>query len=435
MSEHPQKSQRETAGSGAVHAREIGRFSARRHDSTKQRTALVVIGGLHGNEPAGIHAAQRVLEVLESEQPTGFDGSLIALRGNLAAINHHNVDLRYVVHDINRMFTDEQIGMPADTSPEHEQMQELLASLREIRAQSDRMILVDLHSTSADMHPVVVLEDSIAARSIARKMPLPIYLGFEEELPGLLIDRVTNELGVVAMVVEGGQHRSPKSVDVLEAVIWSLLDATGVLPLHALPHERDPRRVLYQAAGDERWSIFDVRYRRPIAHPDFEMRDGVGNGRKIKPGVTIIAVENGSAVTSPVRGRVFMPNMQAHKRPGDDGFFIVRRVGEGWLGLSARLRKQQWMHRFISHMPGVHRLDERTLLVDADLAAVLRRQVFHLLGYRLIRHDSRKSGRGIGRVYKGFAAFFRAMLRKSPENAPNVDDTRFWVVRRHKLDA
>jgi succinylglutamate desuccinylase len=416
------------------HGREIGRYRAQRRGQPDPQTTLVVIGGVHGNEPAGILAAQRVLGVLEQEQPTAFHGQLIALRGNLAALNRANQDTRYIVHDLNRIFTDEQIALPPETSPEHGQMQDLLAALRSIRAQSDRMIVIDLHTTSSRMPPVVVMEDSIPTRRLARHLPLPIYLGFEEELSGLLYDRVTNELGSIAMVIEGGQHKDPHGVDVHEAVIWNMLDATGILPVHMLPHEHDPRRVLYHAAGPNRWKIYDIRYRYPIKHPDFSVCASIENGRKIKRGVTIIATENGSAVTSPIRGRVFMPNMQAHKRPGDDGFFVVRRVGEGWLGLSARLRRQSWLHWLIAHMPGVYARDDRTLCVDADLAAVLRRQILHLLGYRLVRHDQRDGGRGLWRVYKGCSAFIRALVRGPIPGGPDLQDPRFWIVRRHLLD-
>lgn len=398
------------------------------------RTALVVIGGMHGNEPKGIQAAARVIETLNHEQPSAFAGQLIALRGNLAALNHPNADARYIAHDLNRLFTETQIQLSATTSPEHAQMQELLAELRSIRARCDRMIVIDLHTTSSAMPPVVVLEDSIPTRRMARRMPLPIYLGFEEELHGLLIDRATSEMRAIAMVVEGGQHRDPRAVEVLEAVIWTMLDAAGMLPIGALHHTRDPHRALLEAAGDEHGMIFDIRHRHAIGHADFAISEGIVSGRKIKRDVTIIAREGGSAVTSPVRGQVFMPNMQVHKRPGDDGFFIVRRVGEGWLGLSARLRRQRWLHWVIAHMPGVYACDDRTLCVDADLAAVLRRQILHLLGYRLVRHDARSSGHGLGRVYKGSIAFVRALLRGPIPGGPDPKDPRFWIVRRHMLD-
>ncbi|MHA7814333.1 MAG: succinylglutamate desuccinylase/aspartoacylase family protein [Phycisphaerales bacterium] len=416
------------------HAREIGRYESMHTQATSSGATLVVIGGVHGNEPTGIFAAQRVLKLLNNEHPSAFNGRLIALRGNIAALTHRDPETRYIRHDLNRLFTDEQIALPASTSPEHEQMQELLATLRAIRAQSERMIVIDLHTTSADMPPVVVLEDSIPARRLARRMPLPIYLGFEEELPGLLMDRVTNELGAISLVVEGGQHKDDNAVNVHESVIWTMLDAAGILPIEALPHQRNPRHTLRAAVGDEQEQIYDIRYRYAISHPSFAIRDGIRSGQKIKRDVTIIATENDRAITSPTRGRVFMPNEQRHKRVGDDGFFVVRRVGEGWLGLSARLRRQRWLHGTIAYMPGVYPRDDGTLYVDADLAAVLRRQILHLLGYRLVRHDERSSGHGLFRVLNGIIAFTRAFLRGPIKGGPNPGDPRFWVVRRHKLD-
>ncbi|CAN0574498.1 unnamed protein product [Laminaria digitata] len=85
-------------------------------------------------------------------------------------------------------------------------------------------------------------------------------------------------------------------------------------------------------------------------------------------------------------------------------------------------------------MPGVYAQDDRTLLVDGDLAAVLRRQILHLLGYRLVRHDQRDGGRGLGRVYKGCAAFIKALVRGPIPGGPDLQDPRFWIVRRHRLD-
>lgn len=433
MTQHTRPALEDHAGVDLTR-RELGRYLAGGSQSDTTRTTLVVIAGVHGNEPAGAHAAQRVLDTLQREQPSAFDGELVALLGNLEALNHEQPDTRYIAHDLNRLFTDEQIALPPETSPEHGQMQELLASLRSIRARCQRMVVVDLHTTSADMPPVVVLEDSIPTRRMARKLPLPLYLGFEEELGGLLVDRTTSELGAISMVIEGGQHLDPKAADVLEAVIWCTLDSSGVLPINALSHEQDPAAVLRHEAGDERGQIFDVRYRYPIAHPDFSMREGVEHGDWVRRDITHIATEQGKAITSPVHGIVFMPNMQAIKRAGDDGFFIVRPVGEGWLGLSARLRRQRWLHWLIAHMPGVYACDDHTLCVDADLAAVLRRQVLHLLGYRLVRHDERRGGHGLMRVLMGLRAFFKALFRGPIPGGPDQADPRFWIVRRHKLD-
>jgi len=410
--------------------REVGRYESDAHIGT----TLVITGGVHGNEPAGLIAASRVLDILKQEQPTGFHGRLVVLAGNLAALNSADSDLRYIDFDLNRIFTSDEIFKPASTSSEHAQMQELLAEIRAQRAQCDRMILMDLHTTSAETAPVVVFEDSIPARKFARQMPMPIYLGFEEELDGLLIDRITNELSSISVVVEGGQHNDPSSIVVHEAAIWAGLHAAGILRVDAMPQAENPGDLLRSAVGDQAYKVYDIRYRRAIGHEDFHICPGIVAGKKIKREKTIIAVENGEEITAPVRGQIFLPNMQTHKRIGDDGFFIVRLVGEGWLGFSARLRRQEWMHWVIAHLPGVYVLDDGALLVDANIAAVLKRQVFHLLGYRLLRHDLRESGHGIKRAWHGLCAFFGALVRGPIPGGPDRDDPRFWIVRRHRLD-
>ncbi len=415
--------------------REVARFES--DDVNADSTTLVIIGGVHGNEPAGLLAAQRVISDLEMEQPTGFKGRLVVLAGNLKALNHTDPDTRYIDHDLNRLFTDQRIAEPIETSAEHEQMHELLAAIRSLRAQCARMIVVDLHTTSSDTQPVIVLEDAIPTRRFARAFPLPIYLGFEEELDGLLIDRIASEMGSVSIVIEGGQHKDPKAIDVHEAAIWMAMDVSGLLRMNAMAHDPTPSFVLQQAVGDQSRKVFDIRHLCPIKHPSFTICDGIVAGKKIKQGVTAIAMEAGRTITSPTRGRVFLPNMQARKRVGDDGFFIVRHVGEGWLGFSARIRRQAWVHRIIAHMPGVYRRDEQLgggFYVDGDIAAVLKRQVFHLLGYRLIRHDHRDVGHGIRRAFQGISAFCRAFFRGPIPGGPDPDDTRFWVVQRHTLD-
>jgi predicted deacylase len=410
--------------------RELGQYGS----SSRTETTLVVTAGVHGNEPAGLIAAKRVLDTLHAEQPTGFNGRFVVIAGNLPALNHSDPNTRYIEFDLNRIFTDERIGESAETSVEHGQMQEILAALRAEHSRTDRMILMDLHTTSSDSPPVVVFEDAIQARKFARQMPMPIYLGFEEELDGLLIDRITKELSSIALVVEGGQHVDPNSILVHEAAIWAGLHSAGILRVDALPHETLPGDVLRNAVGDQAYRVFDIRYHRSIVNEDFLICNGIAAGQKIIREETPIAIENGKEITSPVRGRVFLPNMQTHKRVGDDGFFIVRQIGEGWLGFSARVRKQEWIHWVIAHMPGVYSLDDGNLYVDRDIAGVLKRQVFHLFGYRLIRHDQRDGGHGIVRAWNGLSSFCRAFFRGPIPGGPDHDDPRFWIVRRHHLD-
>jgi len=100
--------------------------------------------------------------------------------------------------------------------------------------------VLDLHTVSATSPPFLAIEDSLPARRFARRFPVPIVLGMEEELGGLLMDHVTNAFGQVALVFEAGRHDDPDSVAVHEAAIWVGLEAAGMLDagvIAALEHD------------------------------------------------------------------------------------------------------------------------------------------------------------------------------------------------------
>ena len=66
---------------------------------------VVCVAGIHGNEPAGIHACRRVSESLE-QTPTNFKGEWLALAGNLVALRRNR---RFMDEDLNRIWSAERI--------------------------------------------------------------------------------------------------------------------------------------------------------------------------------------------------------------------------------------------------------------------------------------------------------------------------------------
>ena len=66
---------------------------------------MVAIGGIHGNEPAGVRALERLFELLAEEPLINpgftFKGELLALRGNLEALNQGK---RFIDTDLNRIW-------------------------------------------------------------------------------------------------------------------------------------------------------------------------------------------------------------------------------------------------------------------------------------------------------------------------------------------
>ena len=102
--------------------RELGR-----HDDGEPGPTLLLQGGIHGNEPAGVVAIQRVLARL-AELGASVAGRIVALAGNLPALEHGT---RYLVRDLNRQWLPHSLEQlhaadPADDTPEDQQQRELL---------------------------------------------------------------------------------------------------------------------------------------------------------------------------------------------------------------------------------------------------------------------------------------------------------------------
>lgn len=409
---------------------------------------LIVVGGVHGNEPAGLAAAERVLDACDGAAPL-VRGRFIALRGNLAALRVEAPEPwlrpRYIQRDLNRTFVDS----PAEDDPEiveQRERAELVSAIESIAGEaSGPCVVVDLHTVSSDSPPFIAVEDSLAARRFALRFPLPKILGVEEELRGLLMDYATNRLGCVAMVVESGRHDDPRSVDVHEAAVRLALGVLGLCaPGTPTTRGQRPEDVLRGAASGRDRDVYDLRNRTPITSTDFEMHPDAEAFMPVRSGRTLVAVERGAGLVAPRTGLLFMPNRQPAPRVGDDGFFVIRRVGRVWLSASAWLRTRRGLHRWLPRvMPGVRTREgyEHDLLVAPEIAAVLRREVFHLLGYRLIRRTPttnlprrQRMRAGVGLLARSLAHMARGVCRGGERAALPDERDEDWIVRRRTLD-
>ena len=149
--------------------REIGSFG----DPSLGPT-ITLICGIHGNEPAGVCAAERVLEHLSRHQPTSR-GRLIALIGNVTALSQGK---RYIQEDLNRMWSQELDASAA--SEEALEAVQLKNAIDEIIQTSSKGILfLDLHTTSSDSKPFAIFGDTIRNRNLAMGLHVPLILGLE----------------------------------------------------------------------------------------------------------------------------------------------------------------------------------------------------------------------------------------------------------------
>ncbi len=346
---------------------------------------LICIGGVHGNEPSGIRAIERVLSQLV-EHPERLRGRVFGLSGNRQALAQKR---RYIDSDLNRHWIRERVDrLRQAASPLVGEDEELAALDRELQtilaAKKGPVYCLDLHSTSGQGPAFVSLDDSLANRKFALGFNVPLVMGLEEELEGTLTSYLISQ-GAVAIGFEAGQHDDPESVDRAAAAIWIALECAGVLPT-GQSEVAAARAILgNNSVGLPR--VVELRYRHPILPGDrFKMKPGFVNFAPIDAGQIVASDRNGPVFVQEA-GRMLMPLYQVQ---GNDGFFLIRRIRPIWLKISALTRRLHLEH-YVHWLPGVKRFVEEpgSFVVDRRWAHWWALEVFHLLGFarRGGRHD------------------------------------------------
>lgn len=351
----------------------IGAFVGRTDGPT-----LIIVGSLHGNEPAGVTALQQVETEIRAKE-TALNGRVYFIAGNTRALAQGK---RFLDTDLNRSWTLQKIASTemagAGAISEFQELEELDQLLDIILITSeDEVYVVDLHSTSAKGVPFATIGDTLRNRKFARSFPITILLGIEEELEGTMLEYLNNA-GAITLGFEGGQHEAKETVENHTALIWLALLNSGILAAEDIRDLSEQRQMLDRQNTGTR--IFEVRYRHPVApEDDFQMKPGFNNFDPVDAGDRLATDRNGS-ITSPETGVILMP---LYQKLGEDGFFVGRRVAAFWLFLSEALRRFG-VPRLMPILPGVETFpgDPSTLRVNTRIARLFPLQIFHLLGFR-----------------------------------------------------
>jgi|CXWL01.1.fsa_nt_gi succinylglutamate desuccinylase len=349
---------------------------------------LVLVGGLHGNEPAGTLAIRRVLATIEREAMP-LRGQLLGLSGNLSAQAEKR---RYLDRDLNRAWLPERVRQlradgPAGWGAEDREQLELLDIFDHLLATArGELFIIDLHTTSGDGVPFGNMADTLHNRRFAMALPVPIIVGLEEELAGTMLDFLETR-GFVTLGFESGQHDAPTSVDHAEAAIWIALDSAGLLPSTAGARLAAARALLADMCRSLP-RVLEVLYRHAIAPVDaFRMLPGFTNFQPVLRQQKLAEDCRGD-VCSPRSGRLLMP---LYQKLGDDGFFLIREFRPLWLRVSTVCRRLR-LDRAVRLLPGVHGVPGQPESVDVDqrIARWVALDLFHLLGYRRHRRQGNR---------------------------------------------
>ncbi len=323
--------------------REVGRLVGDAPGPT-----LLVVAGMHGNEPAGIHAARRVIARLR-EAGVAVRGELVVLAGNTRALR---VARRYLGKDLNRQWTEARVeallaqDAARDDAEDAEQRQLLAAILAAQARARGRVHLADFHTSSAQGIPFVLFGDTIAQRQFVRVFPLPVIVGLEEQLDGALSEYWTRH-GCVTFACEGGQHDDPAAVDNLEAVLYLALAESGVIAPSSLPELARSAELLRQRRGDLP-PFLEVVSRHAIGESDaFKMEPGFRNLSPATEG-QLLARDVRGELRAPRDGVIILPLSQGL---GSDGFFWGRALSSRRIRTAEVLRMLQ-LDRLLPLLPG-----------------------------------------------------------------------------------
>ncbi|MDZ7721183.1 MAG: succinylglutamate desuccinylase/aspartoacylase family protein [Balneolaceae bacterium] len=352
----------------------------------QEGAVIVFFVGIHGNEPAGIDAVDRVAEKFTAGS-NEIQGSVYAITGNIEAVK---LGVRFLDTDLNRLWerfnTNQDFSFrKAENRPvEYRESLEIKKAVDHIidkhAGTASEFIFIDLHTTSSQSCAFILLNDTLANRNLARKFPVPQILGIEENIKGTLLSYINN-LGFKAIGFEAGAHEAIISVKRCEAFIWLVLHRQGFYEL-TKEEVRQKEEILRNSNGVPD-TYYEVIHHKIVEDSrKFDMISGFENFNFVEKN-TPLAYENDQLIKAPVSGRIFMP---LYQKEGRDGFLIVREVPEFWLTLSGYLR-QSFFHNLLKYLPGVSKLSDNSFEVDTNTARFLVKDIFHLLGYRVTQKD------------------------------------------------
>jgi succinylglutamate desuccinylase len=292
---------------------------------------VVAIGGIHGNEPAGVLALERLVEMMEDEPRINpgfnFRGDFLALRGNLEGLA---AGKRYIDVDLNRIWRP-LVGSPDDfATSEDRELYELLATIETALEDSplSELVLLDLHTTTATGGIFAFTGDDTPSLSLAAEMSVPVIKGMLSGLQGTTLhyfraNHFVTNLPVRAISFESGNHDDPASVDLALAATINLLRALGCVKEEDVSTYHDER--LRESSGSLP-RMTELAYVHRIAHDGsdvFRMRPGYQNFQPVTKGELLATDKNGDIV-APSTGYLLMP---LYQDLGDEGFFIIRDYG------------------------------------------------------------------------------------------------------------
>jgi succinylglutamate desuccinylase len=185
-------------------------------DSLSPGPRVAIMAGVHGNEPCGLLAFQKIFE-------TGLQiqkGSVTFLLGSKKAVEH---SVRAYECNLNRMFRrDEQLTETEKASYEYPISRAIMKELDEVD------VLLDIHSSPAgDTRPFVICETH--SFPVATLLPVKTIVRGLDTFHPLGTDGYMNSIGKQGLCIECGNHNDPGAVTAAVEAVYRLLSGLRMI--------------------------------------------------------------------------------------------------------------------------------------------------------------------------------------------------------------
>lgn len=307
------------------------------YDGGEHGDLIIAIGAIHGNEPAGVQALQLLFDMLQKEPSRNpafrFNGRLVGLIGNIQAFERRT---RFVKKDLNRQLTAENIGQIVKNksgkfqkgTPQYKpvfedlELKELIEIINNqiITYQPKRLIVLDLHTTSADGGIFSIVSDDPESVALAETLHAPVVLGMVKSVGGSTLHYFTERntgVPTIAVAFESGKHDDLYSTR--RAVAWLVhaLRSVGAISTYDVENRHEIILKNYSNALPKTVQLIGSH---PIsANDEFKMFGNFRNFQPVRKG-DILAKDKNGFIVAPQDCRVLMPLYQTQ---GSDGFFLV----------------------------------------------------------------------------------------------------------------
>lgn len=300
-----------------------------RHRGKESGPLLVILGAVHGNEPAGVLASEIIFKMLDVEPyvNAGFSykGNILALVGNKKA---YEKGVRFIARDLNRCWEKRNIEIARNNDSEIPEKYEMLEIYDLIHKEieetnSKELVVLDMHTTSSDGGIFSIPSDDAYSLKITKELHAPVITGMIKGLGGTSLHFFNKEnMGIktTALVFESGQHDDPLSVNRAIAAIINCMRTIGSIEPGDVHNKHD--QLLIDFSKDLP-KVNTLIYSHAIESTDqFVMRPGFSNFQEVEKGTHLADDKNGK-VLSVQDGRILMPLYQLL---GEDGYFLIQEI-------------------------------------------------------------------------------------------------------------